>query len=165
MPERRTARQTAASRRNLAIARINRWSAAELAAPRKLPKAIASYDRKNDAGSPWDTPEVAAAKTKAIRLPQGKTVLLRHGTKRGIADKIVREGFRATGTKSRRRNAYFLQYGSKTGVSRGDYGHEAVLIKVPRKKIVNRKSMWSGDTPEITVKYKDLEGVKVRRIL
>lgn len=153
----RTAKQRAASKRNLIKARQARQT-------RRTPKAVRRFDRRNPAGSPWDSPAQIAKAQKKTRVPYGKTVLLIHGTKHGVADKIVKEGFKPTGIKSRKRNAYFLQHAA-TGVSRSDYGHERVAVKVPKSAIKVRKALWHGDTPEITVPYSALKGRKIKRVL
>ena len=175
MPKRRMTaarkRQIAQWQKKGAQSRVKRWSAGELAEPRKIPKAISQWDKsfrvpfyKAGTASPLTEAE-AKAYQKELRIPTGKNILLVHRSpKPEISDKIVKEQrFRPVGKK---RTVYFTTYKSLGSFNR-DYGKNKVAVRVPRKfaKIDGAsKQLWAGDSVAFGVNLKHLRGRKIRRL-
>lgn len=135
--------QLAGSKAN---SRIRPWSAAELKAPRKLPRSI-------------DTAKYLGH----TAIPTGKNTLLYHRTDDWSASKIVKTRKWVSGTTS------FSGIRGRSWFSRGGpvgrtafYGPALLTVKVPRRQ-VRFQPPQIGGLDYVSVANKDLAGRKVTR--
>lgn len=141
---------------------IQKWSAAELASPRKTPKAIVRQDKRFQP-SFWS--KTKEKDQKELRIPVGKTIFLVHHTPHAEdADAIVKaQKFKPVG---KRRTVYFTTYKNVGNFNR-DYGKELVGVRVSRKLVKvdgAPHQLWAGDSVALKVSLKNLKGKKIVRV-
>ncbi len=152
MPKRKLARrptsakQVAASKRNLVKARIKRWSGAELVAARKMPRTVDSEKWLNGPDSKL--------------VPTGKNTLLYHRTDEFAAGQIVKTKAWKSGP------AKFSGKPGRSWFSVGGpiphtayYGKALLAVSVPRKMV--KPDALPG---YVSVANSVLKGRKVRRL-
>lgn len=135
------------ARKSKANPNVKRWSASELATPRKLPKVI---DDANWYGRPV--------------VPTGKNTFLYHRTNSNAAQQIMQTKKWISGSTTRgglRGRSWFSHGG--TVEQTGYYGSAILAVSVPRKLV--RKELYSGKgVTFVSVANKNLRGRQVRRI-
>lgn len=113
------------------------------------------------------TPAQRRASQQNIKKAQAASAAKRRGTQqlyhhtRGSnADSIVKTGFKAYSEKDR------VFFSTKRHGVAGAYGRAIVGVRVPKSKIKAdpRQSIFTGGEKFVSVKLKDLQGVKLSRI-
>lgn len=151
------------SRKAAAGSRIKRWSASELAEPRRISSAQKAAQAHIDA-----LKKKVGSVDLSKPLPTGKTVLLFHRTSVEAAKSIVREGFsnkkghKTPGLSNDEKNHAFFVHPKTVDNWRG-YGEAIVGVKVPRKLIKKDETMSTYYPAPVKVLLSDLKGRKVRR--
>lgn len=152
MPKRRmrTAKQIAASKRNLEKARKAK-SRKATQEPRKKPKVIDRFQYLNG--------------PDAKIIPTGKNTLLYHRTRSTSADAIVKSRKWISGARefSGRRGYSWFSMGGPTGAS-GFYGNALLTVSVPRKAVQKVGYNRQDGVEFVQVKNSVLKGRKVRRV-
>ena len=128
--------------------RIQKWTAAEKAEPRRVPRAI-------------DTAKWLGQKV----IPTGKETLLYHRTRSSSAEAIVkdRKWISCAREFSGRRGYSWFSKGGPTQSS-GFYGGALLTVKVPRRAVQDVGYNNQDGVAFVQVKNSVLKGRKVRRV-
>ena len=131
--------------------RVKRWSAKELAEPRKDAFAFIDKDPKYQIVRP--------ELRRTMLIPSGKNMRLYHRTKPENVGSILKNGFGRNKRSKTHGSSWFTQ-GTKPPPG---YGSALLSVTIPRKKVKHEDFTRPGQR-FVYVKNTDLVGVKIRKL-